>query len=167
MSPHNFVFSKPTVVERPNFRNELRDVWEEWVHELPLALMVEEIWERLPRVGKTKALAWARNEVAVAREGFYYRERYASAPGPEDYPRLVDHADDEAEVRRPPTPRRPPWPTHLFRGQRGVGLVKYDDQNLIQLLALARIFSLAGLSFSLLQPSEKALENTEFYDYES
>lgn len=168
ISPHaswrNFVFSKPVVTDRLDFRTELRDVWQEWVREVPLAVMVEEIWERLPRIGKNRALKWARDEFATARE--WITPQYEPPTAGRDLPRLTAPTDFERQVGRPPTPRRPPWPTHLFRAQRGVALVKYDDREVIQLLALARLFALAGLHFSLLQPSEKALENTEFYDEE-
>jgi hypothetical protein len=150
------------MADRPHLRSDLRDIWKDWVNEVPLATMVEEIWERLPRIGKTRALKWARQEVALARER--PAPRYEPPSMMRDAPRLIAPADTEITARPPATPRRPPWPPHLFREQRGAAGVKYGDSNLIQLLALARVFALAGLNFSLLQPSEKALENTEYYD---
>lgn len=167
ISPHlsskTFIFSKPKMADRSNLRSDLRDVWKDWLDEIPLAMMVEEIWERLPRIGKTRALNWARQEVALARER--PRLRYESPPSmTRDAPRMIAPPDAEIAARPPSIPRRPPWPAHLFRERRGAALVKYDESKQIQLLALARIFALAGLDFSLMQPSEKALENTEYYD---
>jgi hypothetical protein len=43
-------------------------------------------------------------------------------------------------------------------------LVKYEEDDQIRLLALSRNSELARLTFSLIQPSDKALEKTDFYD---
>jgi hypothetical protein len=150
------------VTERIDFRNELRDVWEDWVHEVPLADMLEEIWERLPRIGKNRALKWARNEVAAVRG--WIPPRYKAPTVDSEAPRLIAPPGYDEEVRRPPRPRRPPWPTRLFRAATERGLIEYHEKSLVQLLALSRIFALAGLHFSVLQPSDKALENARFYD---
>ena len=169
ISPHlssrNFVFSRPRVTERVSLRLELREAWRDWVHEIPLGAMIEEIWDGLPRVGKTRALKWARREFAMVRDES--RPLYEPPIAARDAPRLVAQEDGASRAARGRRPRRPPWPPSLFRDQRGTGLVEYDDKNIIQLLALAKVFSLAGLTFGVLQPSDKALENTEFYDLES
>lgn len=162
LSAHNFVFSKPAMVERVSLRNELRGVWRDWLEEVPLAEMLDMTWNRFPRIGKARALKWARDEVSSA--GGLTISRYGARPLPTDAPRMIAHDDFDGSARPPPTPRRPPWPTHLFRAQRSAALVRYEDKNLTQLLALAKLFSLAGLNLSLLQPSDKALENTDFYD---
>ena len=164
ISPHTswrtYVFSKPVVLDRINFRAELRNVWEDWVHEVPLAVTVREIWEGLPRIGKTRALKWAKKEIARTQE--LPPTRFEAPPMRTADPFLIGPPGDE--IRRRRTPRRPPWPTHLFRRERSTGFAKYDESDQIRLLALSRIFELAGLTFSLIQPSNKALDNTDFYD---
>lgn len=160
---HNYVFSKPVVLQRTNLRADLREVWHDWVDEVPLAFQVRSIWEQLPRFGKARAMKWARAEFALAGTrpeptsdaGIASRGagRYLSRPSDIDGP--------------PPRERRPlppPWPKHLFRESRETGILKFNDEEVIQLLALSRVFALAGLHMSLLQPSGTALRNTRFYD---
>ena len=156
-----YVFSKPAVLQPVSLRAELRRVWEDWTAEIPLAVTMQEIWEGLPRTGKTKALRWAEKEVAEARE--LPAPRFETSSVGRADPLLIGRPED-AETRRLRVPRKPPWSSHLFRNQRTSGLVKYDEEAQVRLLALSRIFQLAGLTFSLLQPSDRALENTDFYD---
>ena len=75
--------------------------------------------------------------------------------------------DTDAPPPRRRRPLQPPWPKHLFRQERQRGIVKYRDEDVIQLLALSRVLALAGLTMSVLQPSETALRNTDFYDEET
>ena len=160
-SRRNYIFSKPVLLDQLTIRAELRDIWKEWISEVPLGTQIQEIWDQFPRIGKARALKWAQREFALAevRPARRYDEppeaagRYLEPP-----------SDTRPERSRPRRPLRPPWPTDLFRRQREVGIIPYKDEELIRLLALSRVLAMAGLSMSILQPSDTALRNTEFYD---
>jgi hypothetical protein len=162
----NYVFSKPVALPRTNLRAELRDIWHGWIDEVPLSLKVRKIWEGLPRIGKSRALKWAHDEFVAARERFIPAFEEVS-PQREVGRYLAPPIDSDARPPRPRRPLQPPWPTHLFRQERRREIVKYQDEDAIQLLALSRVLALAGLTMSVLQPSETALRNTEFYDDET
>lgn len=168
ISPHhceqNFVFSKPFVSVNVSFAREFRGIWKEWSTAIPFRQQLAETWEAFPRIGKGRAMLWARNEVTLSRS--LPRLRPESGRVPEEvYSRALPRFEDETTaVVRAPTPRPPPWPPSTFRNLRQEGFIEHDESDLIKLLALAHILDQAGLTMSLLQPSSKALYNSAFYD---
>jgi hypothetical protein len=167
ISPHlaskNYIFSKPVALLNLNVRAELREVWRDWLDEVPLSYRVEEIWDSLPpRIGKSQALKWAGREFASTRERIV--SPYEGLAAARARRLIAAPEDPDMRTTRSRRPNRPPWPPHLFRDRRGSALVRYRDEDVVRLLALARILALAGLSMHVLQPSETALRNSEYYD---
>ena len=162
-SVRNYVFSKPVALQRTNLRADLRAIWHEWVDEVPLAVQMRNVWEALPRIGKARAMKSARAEFALADKRIEPTSETGTAPS--DAGRfLAAPIDSDRPLPRERRPLRPPWPKHLFRQSRQTAMVKYEEEAVVQLLALSKVLALAGLHMSVLQPSDTALRNTEFYD---
>lgn len=155
----HFIFSEPSSHPGVDMRRELRSLWASWEPSRALAETLEDVWKWAPRGNKRRAIAHARQEIAMLKQ-LPPEPEYRPYPPEMDQDLLPPPVSQEigTDLTVAKRRRRPPWPEDTFRPLQLRAELGDELDHMQRLTAVSYLFALIGIQVSIVQPSEKALD---------